>query len=77
MRVVGRVAREQVGGSSKSARAAVVLESDGHRYVLRILGGNAFSDPRLDALVGRAIEADGDLHQGVLIMTRWRVLPTN
>jgi hypothetical protein len=75
MRIHGRVLRAQVGGSSKSARDAVVLEADSGRYVLRVASGNAFADPRLDALVGKSIEAEGDLHQGVLIMTRWHQLP--
>lgn len=70
----GRVALKHRGGTSKSAREAVVLETDqGDELVLRVQGGNAFSDPRLDALVGKPIEAEGIVHEGVLIMTTWNV----
>ena len=60
------------GGLSKSARDAVVLETDEGDFVLRIQGGNAFSDPRLDALVGKTIEADGIMLPGLFILTHWK-----
>lgn len=68
----GRVALERRGGRSKSARDAVVLQRDEGSLVLRVQGGNAFRDPALAALVGKTIEAEGIVHEGVLIMTRWR-----
>ncbi len=71
----GRVSMQRRGGSSKSEREAVVLETDAGALVLRIEGGNAFSDPRLDALVGKTIEAEGVVHGGVLIMTQWTETP--
>lgn len=74
MKYRGRVAIERRGGRSKSARDAVVLQSDAASFVLRVQGGNAFSDPVLDALVGKTIEADGIVQDGVLIVNRWREL---
>jgi hypothetical protein len=72
MKYRGRVAIERRGGRSKSARDAVVLKTDdGEELVLRMQGGNAFSDPELDAMVGKTIEAEGSVHRGVLIMTEW------
>lgn len=69
----GLVVTERRGGSSKSARDAVVLEmEDGRKFVLRIQGGNAFSDPALDSLIGKTIEAEGIVHANVLIMTSWK-----
>jgi hypothetical protein len=41
---------------------------------LRRAGGNPFQDPELEKLVGSEIVAEGELHQGQLLMTRWDVL---
>jgi len=68
----GQVVLQRQGGRSKSARDAVVLKTENGDFVLRIQGGNAFSDPRLDVLVGKTIEAEGIVHEGVLIMSHWR-----
>jgi hypothetical protein len=70
---VGRVTRAEIGKGSKSERSAVVLDSAGGRYVLRRKGGNAYLDPELDRLVGREIEAEGELSGRTLIATRIEV----
>ncbi|HEY0468659.1 MAG TPA: hypothetical protein VGC79_30905 [Polyangiaceae bacterium] len=51
-----------------------MLSTPSGEYVLRRQGGNAFSDPELDALVGQTISADGDLHGYTLIMHSWTQL---
>jgi len=56
---------------SKSERSAVLLRTDHGDYVLRIVGGNAFADERLDALVGTRIRAEGDLNGATLLMRSW------
>lgn len=56
---------------SKSETQAIVLETDGGDYVLRIVGGHPFQDPRLEALVGKTIRATGTLHAYTLIATTW------
>lgn len=68
----GRVVIERRGGRSKSARDAVVLQTaEGESFVLRMPGGNPFSDPRLDALIGKTIRAEGVVHGDLLILSRW------
>ena len=68
----GTVARKLVAHGSKSEREAVVLVTrDGAEFILRRKGGNAFSDPQLDELVGSSITADGHETGQTFIMTTW------
>ena len=72
-RLTGIVIRKAVARGSKSEREAVVLQtSDNAEYILRRSGGNAFSDPELDKLVGSSITADGQVVAGqTFIMKSW------
>ncbi|MDO8598131.1 MAG: hypothetical protein Q7R45_16090 [Sulfuricaulis sp.] len=72
-RLSGTVIRKPVAVGSKSERAAVVLRtSDNAEYILRRSGGNAFSDPELDKLVGSSITADGQVVASqTFIMKSW------
>ncbi len=74
-RLTGIVIRKLVARGSKSEREAVVLQtSDNGEYILRRSGGNAFSDPDLDKLVGSSITADGQVVAGqTFIMKSWNV----
>jgi hypothetical protein len=65
------VIRKPVATGSKSERPAVLLQTADGEFVLRIQGGNAFHDPRLDALVGKRIEAEGELHGYTFLMKSW------
>ena len=67
----GLVIRKQVAAGSKSERPAVLLQSEGNEYVLRIMGGNAFHDERLEALVGKRIRARGEQHGYTFLMQDW------
>ena len=58
-RYEGLVVRKRVGAGSKSDRVAVVLQTEDDELVLRRSGGNAFSDPQLDELVGHRIRGVG------------------
>jgi hypothetical protein len=71
----GRVERQRVAGGTKSERDAVVLATTGGVYVLRQRGGHAFEDAALDALVGKELEFDGELHDATLHVTAWREVP--
>ena len=71
MECSGEVCRKQVAAGSKSERPAVVLKTQDSEYVLRIVGGNAFHDERLEALVGRRIRAEGELHGTTFLMRTW------
>ena len=71
-RITGTVDRRRVAPGSKSERMAVVLRADdGGEYVLRRMGGNAFRDPTLDALVGETITGTGLVTGHTFIMTDW------
>jgi hypothetical protein len=72
MRYRGQVVKKPFGVGSKSEHAAVKLVTGEREYVLRRQGGNPFSDPVLDALVGKTIECDGIVHDYTLIMSTWR-----
>jgi hypothetical protein len=67
----GQVVRKWVGAGSKSERVAIVLVMPDAEYVLRRVGGNAFTDPMLDALVGTTIRATGTLHGNTFLMDSW------
>ncbi len=71
MEFTGKVIKEVFAKGSKSERPAVLLDTGKARYVLRRQGGNPFSDPALDKLVGKTISADGNLTGYTLLMTDW------
>ena len=71
MQLKGKVIREVVGEGSKSERSAVMLDTGKKKYVLRRMGGNPYSDPDLDGLVGKNIEAEGNVTGYTLIMSDW------
>jgi hypothetical protein len=69
---LGRVVHRRRGGGSKSEHTAVVLVMEAREVVLRRRGGNAFEDAVLDALVGKRIECEGELHGSTLLVDSWR-----
>ena len=71
MEFTGRVIKEVFAKGSKSERPAVLLDTGDKRYVLRRRGGNPFSDPALDKLVGKNIRAVGDVSGYTLLMSEW------
>lgn len=71
MEIKGRVIKEVFAKGSKSERPAVLLDTGTKRYVLRREGGNPFSDPALDKLVGKNISAVGNVTGYTLLMTGW------
>jgi hypothetical protein len=72
MDITGRVVKRPFAGGSKSARHAVMIESDAGEFVLRRVGGNPFSDPALDAIVGKTIRATGVAHGYTFLISDWR-----
>ena len=73
MELRGLVARKPVAQGSKSEREAIVIETSGRDYVLRIQGAPAFSDTRLAALVGKRIRAQGDASGDTFLVRTWTV----
>jgi hypothetical protein len=71
MRYTGQVKKEAVAKGSKSEHRAVLLDTGKVQYILRRRGGNAFSDPVLDNLVGKTISAVGNVTGNTLIMSEW------
>jgi hypothetical protein len=68
----GLVVKQTVGKGSKSEHDAVMLETAEGRFLLRRQGGNPFSDPKLDRLVGKRITGTGVITGNTLIMSEWR-----
>ena len=74
MKFQGRVEKRLFGKGSKSEHNAVYLKTpEGKEYVLRRLGGNAFRDPELDALVGKDIEGTGEVTDYTLILSDYKI----
>jgi hypothetical protein len=72
--VEGDVVRRLVGAGSKSEREAVMIDTGATSLVLRRRGGNAFSDPELDALVGRRARLEGTSMAATFVIDRWELL---
>jgi hypothetical protein len=70
----GTVIKKPFALGSKSEHEAVCLVSDQGEFVLRRKGGNPFSDPELDKLVGKQIRCDGDIVGYTLIISTWNEL---
>jgi hypothetical protein len=77
MRVEGQVIKQMHGAGSKSEHEAVYLKSPKGAYKLRLPGGNPFSDPRLDELVGKSISGHGtvDRVSNQLFLSDWAETP--
>jgi hypothetical protein len=71
---LGRVERRLIASGSKSERRAVTLVTRDGVYVLRRLGGNAFSDPMLDELVGKKVAFHGTARGTTLVVSDWKLL---
>jgi hypothetical protein len=74
MKYVGTVEHRLVARGSKSERRAVILVSGENTHVLRRRQGNTFKDPVLDALVGKTVEVEGDVHDETLHADSWKIL---
>lgn len=68
--VRGTVTRRPYAAGSKSEHEAVMLVTDEGEFRLRRKGGNPFSDPSLDRLVGKRIEAEGTVAGPAFILER-------
>ena len=69
----GTVVRKPFGRGSKSEHNAVWLVTSDGEFVLRRAGGNPFSDPGLEKLVGKRIECTGHLVGGyTLVISDWK-----
>jgi hypothetical protein len=74
-RFTGHVVKKQWGRGSKSEHMAVALESGNSLLKLRREGGHPFADAELEKLVGRKIEARGELLDGsTLLLSSWQML---
>lgn len=69
----GAVTKHLASAGSKSERQGVFLETNQGTYVLRRQGGNPFSDPELNELVGKRIHCKGILTEHTLTMSEWDV----
>lgn len=69
----GQVVKRPYAPGSKSEHDAVCLQdARGRSYRLRLLGGDPFSDPRLEKLVGKSISVKGQIvHGNTMIIKQW------
>ena len=72
--IVGVVTKADISPGSKSEHRGVVLYTQsGEEFVLRRLGGNAFKDETLEALVGTTISGKGMVSGKTFILQDWTV----
>jgi hypothetical protein len=71
MKWTGVVTKTRRNIGSKSERDAVTLRTDEGDFILRVLGGNAYGDPRLEALVGKKIQCDGNRAGKTILLNEW------
>jgi hypothetical protein len=67
----GTVFRKAYAPGSKSEHEAVCFRTGQEEFLLRRRGGNAFSDSVLNALVGKEIQADGEVVGHTLLLDAW------
>lgn len=60
-KLIGKVVIQKFGEGSKSEHDAVYLDTGKKRYKLKKKGGNPFHDDSLHDLVGKTIEAEGNI----------------
>jgi hypothetical protein len=70
----GRVVRRRINVGSKSEHEAAVLVASDGEYKLRVKGGHPFSDPEVQALVGKQIRAEGFVSASQFIMERYQIV---
>lgn len=73
VKLTGRVIEKNVGGTSKSARRAIVLQAPQGDYILRRAGGNAFRDAELVKLVGKRLKVSGERDGRTLFKPRPKI----
>jgi hypothetical protein len=74
MKLSGQVVKQSYAAGTKSQHMAVMLDTGDQSLVLRRVGGNAFSDPELERLVGKRIEGEGVVQGSTFIMSSYSVL---
>lgn len=67
--LTGKVIIKKFGSGSKSEHDSVCLETDKGTFVLRRVGGNAFHDDQLHALVGKKISSRGRIKEPYFMIT--------
>jgi hypothetical protein len=69
----GKVVKRRYGAGSKSDHMAVMLETPDGMFRLARMGGNPFSDPELNKLVGHQIDGVGNVSRNQFTLTNWTV----
>ena len=64
--------QRQLSAGSKSERAAAILVTSEGDYELRRPEGNPFHDPTWDEWVGRTIQCEGVVRDGILFCDSWQ-----
>jgi hypothetical protein len=71
----GLVVRKRINIGSKSEHDATMLATKDGEFKLRRQGGHPFSDPDVEALVGKRIRARGFVSARQFIMQSWDEVP--
>ena len=74
MEIKGNIFRKTVSKGSKSEHSAVCIRIDEKTYQVRERGKNAFNNPELDSLVGKEIQASGDIVGNVFFVRNYTVI---
>ena len=72
--IKGQVVKRLFAVGSKSEREAVFLVTKRDHYLLRQIGGNPYGDEELEKLVGKTIEAKGEIDDYIMLLSDWKVL---
>ena len=73
--LTGTVVKKKFAKGSKSEHDAVYLQTNDGSYLLRRLGGNPFSDPVLQKLIGKKIRATGRLNEYFFLANKLKNIP--
>ena len=72
--VVGRVGLFDFGGTSKSAHAALEIQTSSDRYLFKIIGENPFEmSSKFEDICGKTVRASGFLKDKTLMVQSYSV----
>jgi hypothetical protein len=72
---VGKVTRRTFGAGTKSEHEGVYLDTDRGSFLLRRAGGNPFSDPEVESLVGKRVRCKGEAFDYFIVFTECSIEP--
>jgi hypothetical protein len=74
MEIISQVIRKTVSKGSKSEHKAACIRVEDRTYLLRQRGKNAFDNPELEELVGKKIQASGEIVGNVFFVRNYTIM---